>query len=37
MTGAYVPEVCDRLVEVETEVDGENMFRLTHDIPPADG
>lgn len=33
---AYVPEIYDRLVEVKTEVDGENMFRLTHNIPPAD-
>lgn len=34
---AYVPEIYDRLVEVKTEVDGGNMFRLTHNIPPAAG
>ncbi|GAA1490734.1 FAD-binding oxidoreductase [Brachybacterium sacelli] len=34
---AYVPEIYDRLVGVKTAVDGSNMFRLTHNIPPAVG
>ena len=32
---AYDPQAYERLVSVKTEVDGQNMFRLTHNIPPA--
>lgn len=31
---AYAPEVYERLVSVKSDVDSDNMFRLTHNIPP---
>lgn len=32
---AYAPDVYERLVSVKSDVDSRNMFRLTHNIPPA--
>lgn len=32
---AYSPDVYERLVSVKSDVDGRNMFRLTHNIPPG--
>ncbi|WP_226985789.1 FAD-binding oxidoreductase [Brachybacterium sp. FME24] len=32
---AYIPETYERLASVKSHVDGRNMFRLTHNIPPA--
>ncbi|MBE2998407.1 FAD-binding oxidoreductase [Nocardiopsis sp. HNM0947] len=32
---AYAPEVYERLVSVKSDVDSDNMFRLTHNIPPG--
>lgn len=32
---AYIPETYERLASIKSRLDNENMFRLTHNIPPA--
>ncbi|MGP9536613.1 FAD-binding oxidoreductase [Brachybacterium sp. AOP43-C2-M15] len=32
---AYTPEVYERLVSIKSDVDGDNMFRVNHNIPPG--